>query len=115
MECFKVEVSLKGNVRMEDPKCPSYWRGSGVYDIDVAATQRVTVTVSAKDKEQAEYVARNYCYEAESGCELESVDNVEVECCIPRGECDDLGIELDWADVEVTEDDGPDPVISARC
>ena len=109
MECFEVCVLLMGTVRQEDPHCPSQWRGSGCCDIDVAATQRVTVTVPAKDKEQAECVARNYCYEGESGCELESVDDVEVKCCIPCGECDDLGIELDWADVEVTEDDGPDP------
>ena len=109
MECFEVCVLLRGTVRQEDPHCPSQWRGSGCYDIDVPATQRVTVTVTAKDKDAAESVAKMYCYEGERGCELESVDGVDVKCCIPCGESDDSGMEFDWGDAEVSEDDGPDP------
>lgn len=109
MECFEVLVLLKGTVRQEDPHCPSQWRGSGCYDIDVPASQRVTVTVPAQNEGLAKNLAMAYCYEGEGGCELESVDDVDIKCVIPCGECDDPGMEFDWGALEVAEDDGPDP------
>ena len=109
MECFEVCVLLRGTVRQEDPHCPSQWRGSGCYDIDVPASQRVKVTVPAQNEGLARNLAMSYCYEGEGGCELESVDDVDVKCVIPCGECDDLGMEFDWGELEVPEDDGPDP------
>ena len=109
MECFEVCVLLRGTVRQEDPHCPSQWRGSGCYDVDVPASQRVKVTVPANNEGLAKNLAMAYCYEGEGGCELESVDDVEVKCVIPCGECDDPGMEFDWGELEVAEDDGPDP------
>lgn len=109
MECFEVCVLLRGTVRQENPRCPSQWRCSGRCDIDVAATQRVTVTVPSQNEGLARNLASNYCYEGEGGCKLDSVDDVEVKCCIPCGECDDPGMEFDWGELEVAEDDGPDP------
>lgn len=109
MECFEVLVLLKGTVRQEDPHCPSQGRGSGCYDIDVPAEQRVTVTVPANNEGLARNLAQVYCYEGEGGCELESVNDVEIKCVIPCGESDDPGMEFDWGELEVPEDNGPDP------
>lgn len=60
MERFKIEVSLKGTVRMEDPKCPSYWRGSGVYDIDVPVSAETEVVICHNDLEAVKKMLEEY-------------------------------------------------------
>lgn len=44
----------------EDPRCPSYWHGSGCYDIEVYATRFHRWTVTATCEQQAEKVYSDY-------------------------------------------------------
>ena len=77
MKLYLVTVDLNGSVMVEDPHCPSYWRGSGVYDIDAPAHQEVEVTVCAADEEEAKKIALAYDYD-NSMCELQDLKDVTV-------------------------------------
>lgn len=54
MKCFEIELKLYVSWTEEDPKCPSRWAGSGVYDIEVRGTQNAIATVFAESEEEAE-------------------------------------------------------------
>ena len=79
MKLFELTVRLIGETQVEDPKCPWYWRGSGVEYMDVPASQRAGVIVHAESEENAAELAEQYEYEADPKCELSCVDNVVIE------------------------------------
>lgn len=97
---MKIKARLYGTVQVEDPRCPSEWHGSGCYDIDVPATQEVTVTMpGVTDKEDAKRMAKAFCYESESGCQVENVHEVMILECISQEDAD-VELEFDFSDAE---------------
>lgn len=63
MKHYQISALIKGYYKMKDPKCPSYWRGSGVYDIEVPAWYEVECDVYAHSEEEAIELVEGYCYE----------------------------------------------------
>lgn len=78
MNCYKIDVRLRGTVRVEDPKCPAGWRGSGCYDIDVDATQDALVYVVAESKGEAFCLVTDFDYLGERMCELEDIEVISI-------------------------------------
>ena len=111
MECFEIEVSLKGTVRMEDPKCPSYWRGSGVYDIDVPVSAEAEVVIYHNDLEAVKKMLEEYGWPELEWSEVCGIEFGKVH----RTPCDAEEVDtIDDAVVRVVsqtdlEDNGPDP------
>ena len=62
-------------MRVEDPKCPYEWRGSGCYDIDVPAWQWANVIVNASTLDDAKNFSRREEY---SDCGLIKVEYITV-------------------------------------
>lgn len=61
MKCFEIVLKLYVTSIVEDPRCPSQWAGSGVYDMEVKGIQEAIATVFAESKEEAE--AKIYDFE----------------------------------------------------
>lgn len=59
---FKVNVIVYGHYTIEDPKCPSGWRGSGCYDIEIETWCDPELEVWAHSEEEAEKFAEEYDY-----------------------------------------------------
>lgn len=76
---FIVEVRLEGHIVVEDPRCPSEWRGSGCYDKHIKKEARAEVEVWADTELQARSFVEN-CDKRElySGYEV-SLDDFSVE------------------------------------
>ena len=71
---FMAYVHLDGHYIMEDPRCPSEWKGSGCYDIDVSAMKDIEVEVWAETEDQARKYALDYEYrDISSTVELDAV------------------------------------------
>ena len=111
MECFKIEVFLKGTVRMESPECPACWRNSGVYDIDVPVSAEAEVVICHNDLEAVKKMLEEY--------EWPELDEWPEVCGIEFGKvrrmpCDAEEVDtMDDAVVRVVsqtdlEDNGPD-------
>lgn len=102
MKCWEIKIRLHGTIIIEDPHCPYGWRYSRCYDIDVPATQDVSVFVPSESEEEARIRAEKYCYEGAEGCELEKVTKVEFWGSRLAGECDDDydELEFEFSDVD---------------
>ena len=74
---FTVKVHLDGTYTVEDPKCPSYWKGSGCYDITVDTWCDMDVEVWAETEEQARQFALDYEYNDRDT--IVEVDAVQVK------------------------------------
>lgn len=74
---FTVRIHLDGYYMMEDPHCPSYWKGSGCYDITINCWADFDIEVWAETEEQAEGLAYEYDYELNKYAV--TVDAVQVE------------------------------------
>lgn len=77
IKVYIVSVHLEGYYTVEDPRCPSYWKGSGCYDIDIHTWADVEVEVWAETEEQARKYALDYGYN-DPGTIVE-VEAVQVE------------------------------------
>ena len=105
MECFEIEVSLKGTVRMEDPKCPSSWRGSGVYDIDVPVSAEAEVVIYHNDMEAVKKMLEEYEWPELEWSEVEEVEFGKVK----RAFCDAEEVDsLEDAVIRVVSQTDPD-------
>lgn len=95
MKLFKIELELYGTYTYEDPKCPSYWRGSGCYDIIGEMTQEATAFVYAeREKEAIELLDRHdFC-----GSEIDHFEGFKVICV--DVDCDDCDEEKGIDDIE---------------
>lgn len=60
---YTVNVHIDGHYITEDPHCPSYWRGSGCYDIEVPTWCDLEVEVWAHSEEEARKFALDYEYD----------------------------------------------------
>jgi hypothetical protein len=80
---FIAKVHIDGVYTIEDPKCPSYWKGSGCYDITVDTWCDTEVEVWAETEEKAEEYALEWEYNDQSttieveAVQVESVTFVE--------------------------------------
>lgn len=113
MKIFKANVHLDGHYTIEDPQCPSYWKGSGCYDIDVPASADLEVEVWAETEVQARKYALEYEYnDTSSSVELDAVrvESVNfVEDLLDRDQ-EEAGViepvNFYW---DENYDEGPDP------
>lgn len=98
---YKVKVRIDGHYTIEDPKCPSEWRGSGCYDIDVQVYCDTELDVWAVSKDQAEKLAAGYDYCTGLVTEIYDiiVKDLEFVCDLSRGE-DEAGViepvDINW-------------------
>ena len=110
MECFRIEVFLKGTVRMEDPKCPSYWRGSGVYDIDVPVSAEAEVVIRHNDLEAVKKMLKEYYWpelEWSEVCGIEFGKVLRMPCDAEKVDTMDDAIVCVASQTDL-EDNGPD-------
>ena len=71
---FMVNVHLDGHYTIADPRCPSYWKGSGCYDIDIHSQADLEVEVWAETEDLARKYALEYEYrDTDSVVELDAV------------------------------------------
>ena len=60
---YKVKVNLEGHYVIEDPKCPSSWKGSGVYDRQIDCWCDLDIEVWAHSLAEAVKFAEDYNYD----------------------------------------------------
>lgn len=98
MKTYGIDVVLHGTCRQEDPRCPSAWRGSGCYDIDVDVLQKVSLTISADSEDTAKSIAMDYDYRND----MDDICSVEIEDSGWVGEDDSSNevIEISYGDVK---------------
>ena len=74
-----MEIAFMQSSSCESPSCPSYWRGSGCYDVDVYNVLFARCDVSAADTKQAIEIAYQYaCKNIDYGA-TESMKVIECE------------------------------------
>ena len=78
MKCYYINVKLIGTNRIEDPKCPAYWRRSGCFDIDIDAEQIASVSVLAESEEAAKEYALGYPYFTLDEFAMEYLNDVKI-------------------------------------
>lgn len=82
MRLFEIDAHVYGTYEMEDPQCPSYWMGSGVYTVDVPYVIKVTCYVYAESEDVAVDLVENYEFTEEEKCpysRLEEKTDVQIE------------------------------------
>lgn len=74
MKLYTIEVCACGRITYHDVNCPSYWRGSGVYDVEYEVHREFRHKVSAMSLERAlKLVARHWFGEDPDWCDLDCV------------------------------------------
>lgn len=108
---FKARVHVDGHYTVEDPHCPSEWRGSGVYDHEIATWIDTDVELWAKSYGEAESLILGYNFADGTVVDVEDIciEKIEYLCCGEEDYADDELVLSDpeWNENEV--DDGPDP------
>ena len=91
---YIAKMVVEAHYTYEDPKCPSNWRGSGCYDIDVPCKRDVDVEVWSNSYAEAEKLllaydyAIDYCVTIDDAWikeirfEKEMADRGEDEACV---------------------------------
>lgn len=74
---FIAKVHIDGTYTVEDPKCPSHWKGSGCYDRTVNTWCDPEVEVWAETEELAEGYAFDWEYDDPST--IIDIEAVQVE------------------------------------
>ena len=98
---YNVNAHIDGHYTIEDPKCPSEWRGSGCYVIDVQVYCDTELDVWAVSKDQAGELAAGYDYPLGPVTEVRDiiVKDPEFICDLSREE-DEAGViepvEINW-------------------
>lgn len=75
MNIYHVYLKAYGHVWYQDVNCPTYWLGSGVYDVDVEVEVPIDCYVAADTEERAKELAEEYDYDPSEF----TLDDVEVE------------------------------------
>lgn len=74
MKLFTIEVCACGTVTFHDVDCPSYWRGSGVYDVDYEVHREFRFYVSAFSLDRAlKLISRWWFNNEPDWCSLDCV------------------------------------------
>ena len=74
MKLYTIDVCACGRIIEQDVDCPSYWRGSGVYDVEYEVYREFRHYVCATNKERAlKLVARFWFNENTDWCNLDTV------------------------------------------
>lgn len=104
---FIAKVHIDGIYTTEDPKCPSFWKGSGCYDITVNTWCDTEVEVWAETEEKAEEYALEWEYNDPStiimieAVQVESVTFVED---LPGRDAEEAGViepvTYNWKEIE---------------
>lgn len=104
---FIAYVHLDGHYIMEDPRCPSYWKGSGCYDLEIQTWCDTEVEVWAESEELAEEYAFEWEYNDPStiimieAVQVESVTFVED---LPGRDAEEAGViepvTYNWKEIE---------------
>ena len=63
MKLFNVKATLTTTTAYEDPRCPSFWRGSGVYDIYQDWEVDVNCDVWAESEARARELIESYSFD----------------------------------------------------
>ncbi len=84
MKTYRMEIAIKQSSTQESPSCPSYWRGSGCYDVDVYNVLFARCDVSAEDPKQAidilfRYAANNINYGTTESMKVIKCEEIEDE------------------------------------
>lgn len=100
-------VHLDGHYIIEDPRCPSEWKGSGCYDIEIQTWCDTEVEVWAESEELAEEYAFEWEYNDPStiimieAVQVESVTFVED---LPGRDAEEAGViepvTYNWKEIE---------------
>ena len=102
MKKFEIEATLEGYFVMEDSRCPSYWRGSGVYDVEVPCTVKIAADVWAETEERAEELLNEFDYRNDRLNPYDiHVEEVNITKCMEEDVADEDGDEL----IEVSYND----------
>ena len=104
---FKANVHIDGTYTVEDPKCPSYWRGSGCYDIDIHTWCDTEVEVWAETEEKAEEYAFEWEYNDPSTIimiEAVQVESIKFVEDLPDRDQEEAGViepvVYNWKEIE---------------
>lgn len=108
---YTVNVHIDGHYLTEDPHCPSYWRGSGCYDIEVPTWCDLEVEVWAESEEQAKKLAEEYdgYVDEWDGVQIEvvTVDSVKFVKVLEGRDEEEIGIiedfTINWRENEPDE------------
>ena len=74
MKLYTINVCACGRITYHDVDCPSYWRGSGVYDVEYEVHREFTNKVAAMSLDRAlKLVARHWFGEDPDWCDLDCV------------------------------------------
>lgn len=76
---FEISATIYGFNWVEDPKCPSEWKGSGCYDLRVHDTGKVIMHVWADSEERAAELANEHEFEFTGDWFFESVEEVRID------------------------------------
>lgn len=116
MNCYEITARIYGEVKKEDPNCPSYWRGSGVYDITSATWVNVELVVGAETEERARALVedadwgQNWCWEYER-IEIKSCSLISDEW--EDGECIEI-MDENWCEDDYYDDYDEDAYYERR-
>lgn len=104
---FKATVHVDGHYTIEDPKCPSDWRGSGCYDITVNTWFDTELEVWAELEEKAKAMVYDYNFERpEYTVEVDAIQVEKIEFVKDLGDRDlaEAGViedfNIDWKEHE---------------
>jgi len=102
---YDITVRIDGHTMVEDPKCPSYWKGSGCYDMEWPGWCFVDLVVSAESEEVAKSMAAQYEFDIDEFVDIDDVSIVSCKSVRPADE-EEVGVEVfDVSPVKWREDD----------
>ena len=80
LKVFKAFVTVHGEVTYEDPHCPSFWRGSGCYDITEDVKVDATCYVCASSEERARQLVEKASFESDEFVTTDvEIDSIEFQ------------------------------------
>ena len=92
MNCYFIDAYACGRVLRESPRCPSYWRGSGVCDEEVKTYVDLELSVVAESEKEARKMVEDYDWDTPYTWRFDDI--VIDQCKIVDGgyEDDDKGV-----------------------
>lgn len=109
---YEAKIRLEGTILQEDPRCPSRWKGSGCYDINVACSQAAEVSVAAESEEEARRAIEEFDYGSFRDCEVTYIEDVIILkiTCNGEDEAEENGVvDVAFSPSSSVEEDGPEP------
>ena len=90
---YDITVRIDGHAMVEDPKCPSRWKGSGCYDVEAPGWCLVSLYVSAETEARARYLASQHDFDIDEFVDIDDVTVVECKSTRPADE-EEIGVEV---------------------